>query len=420
MVALVDCNNFYVSCERLFQPSLQGKPVIVLSNNDGCAIARSEEAKAIGINMGTPAFMVRDQLKQHNVKIFSSNYTLYDSISKRVMTLISEFVEQLEIYSIDEAFLDMSNMDKIGIISICEKMRKKVKEHIGIPVSIGVAKTKTLAKIANKYAKKKFPSYGIYAAITDEQVREMLAATDIEGIWGIGKQYSLLLNKNGFNNALQLLEIPEAWMRNNMTVQGQRLLNEIKGIPAKQWEFENEIKKNICTSRSFGDLLTDKDLIREALSNYAANCALKLRQQGSAARSMIVFLQTNPHRSDQKQYFRSINIRFDFAANDTPTILAYALKAFEIIYRQGFYYLKCGVIVQNLVGENDIQFNLFSEKNNLKSGKAIKAMDELNNKRGRDLVRFARQGFEKKYRLRADHLSQRYTTRISEVLKINI
>ena len=231
MYALIDCNNFYVSCERLFNPKLEGRPVIVLSNNDGCAVSRSDEAKALGIEMATPAFMARDIIEKNHVAVFSSNYTLYGDISDRVMKTLGSFVPRLEIYSIDEAFLDVHDLDYTDLLELGLQIKMAVKKNVGIPVCVGIAPTKTLAKMANRYAKKYRKNIGVHWAANEQLIKEMLSVTEVGDIWGIGRQYALFLKRNGFNTALDLISAPEEWIRKNMTVVVQRLFNELKGIP---------------------------------------------------------------------------------------------------------------------------------------------------------------------------------------------
>lgn len=420
MYALVDCNNFYVSCERLFNPKLEGRPIIVLSNNDGCAIARSEEAKALGIDMGTPAFMIDKLIKKHNIEIFSSNYTLYGDISDRVMKTLGTFVPQLEIYSIDEAFLDMHNMDYTDLLKLAIEIKKTVKKNIGIPVCVGIAPTKTLAKMANRYAKKKRKEIGVHWAANQGLVEEMLAFTEVGDVWGIGRQRALLLTRNGFKTAFDFIKAPEEWVRENMTVVGQRLFNELKGIPALNWEFEQPSKKNICTSRSFGKLISNKKMIQEALSNYVATCALKLRQQKSCAKEINVFLQTNVHRLEESQYCRSITIEIEVASNNTGELISYALKGLDIIFKEGYNYQKCGIIAQRLVPQEQIQTSIFDKQTRQRDKVIMLAMDKINSSIGKEIVRSARQNFKKEYKLRANHLSSKYTTDISEILHVKI
>ncbi|MEO8415224.1 MAG: Y-family DNA polymerase [Ginsengibacter sp.] len=420
MYALVDCNNFYVSCERLFNPKLEGKPVIVLSNNDGCAVSRSDEAKALGIEMATPAFMVKDIIQKNQVAVFSSNYTLYGDISDRVMKTLGSFVPRLEIYSIDEAFLDMHDLDYTDLLELGMQIRAAIKKNVGIPVCVGIAPTKTLAKMANRYAKKYRKSIGVHWAANDQLISEMLAVTAVGDIWGIGRQYALLLKRNGFNTALDLLSAPEEWVRKNMTVVVQRLCNELKGIPAISWEFTSPPKKNICTSKSFGKLQTKKEDIEEALCNYAAACALKLRNQNSCCRSVHVFLQTNLHRTQDKQYSRSITIDLQTPTNFSGEIIKYALNGFDIIFKDGYKYLKCGVMALDIVPDERLQASFFDTCDRNKNKMAMDAMDTINKSLGKDIVRLSVQGFEKRYRLKTEHLSSHFTTNINQVLKVKI
>lgn len=420
MYALVDCNNFYASCERLFNPKLNNRPIVVLSNNDGCAIARSDEAKAIGIVMGAPAYELRDVIKKYNVAVFSSNYTLYGDMSDRVMKTLSSFVPGMEIYSIDEAFLDMHSLIDTDLYKLGVKIKRTIRKNIGIPVSVGIAPTKALAKMANRYAKKTNKEVGVHWAANDVLVKEMLAYTAIGDVWGIGHQYSLFLQKNDFKTALDFINAPEEWVRKEMTVVGQRLYNELKGIPSIQWEFEPKAKKNICNSRSFGSLLSDKNEIKEALCNYAANCALKLRQQKSSCRKVRVFLHTNQHRVNDRQYNGAITIDLATASNDSGEIIKYAVKALEIIFKPAHKYLKCGVEVLDLVPEGAVQSNLFDTQDKSSKKALMETMDKVNKSLGKEVVRLAVQGFEKRYRLRAEHLSPCYTTNIDHILKVRI
>ncbi len=419
MIALVDCNNFYASCERLFAPKLVGKPIVVLSNNDGCVIARSEEAKDLGVEMGAPAFQWEEFFEKNSVHVFSSNYTLYGSLSHRVMKTLTEFVPELEVYSIDEAFLNMSDFAYIDLLKLGITIRKTIKQHVGIPVSIGIAPTKTLAKMANRYAKKNRKTVGVHWAANDELIQEMLAFTEIGDVWGIGRQYAKFLKQNGFNTAADFVNAPVDWVRQNMTVVGQRMLNELRGIPSVDWEFKAPAKKNIMTSRSFGKIITKKDDIIEALSNYAALCAGKLREQNSCAAKLYVFLNTNKHRTQDKQLFRSVTLQFPVASNSTPEIIKLALKGLDIIFKDGYNYHKVGVMVMDLVPETVLQASLFDEKDRAKDKRLMSTLDSINKSMGKELVRLAIQGFEKRYRLRAEHKSQHFTTDINQILKVN-
>jgi len=419
MYALVDCNNFYCSCERVFAPQLEGRPVVVLSNNDGCAIARSEEAKALGIQMGTPAYLLEAEFKQYNVAVFSSNYTLYGDMSDRVMKLLAGFVPQVEIYSIDEAFLDMHDMPFANLLELGMTMRNTVRQHTGIPTTVGIAATKTLAKMANRYAKKTRRDIGVFWAANASLVQEMLQFSEVSDIWGIGPQHTLFLRRQGFRTAADFIKAPDDWVRTNMSVVGLRLLHELRGIPAIEWELEPPPKQHICTSRSFGKLQTHLADIKEALCNFMAVVAQKLRRQQSAAKSLQVFLKTHPHRTDLKQYNAAIVVDINPATNSTPELIKYAVKGLEIIYRPGYWFKKCGVVAMELVPEGQVQQSMFDVTDRQKSKQVMDAMDRINKSLGKDTVRMAVQGYEKRYRLRAAHLSPCYTTNYEQILKVN-
>jgi DNA polymerase V len=364
--------------------------------------------------------MAREIIEKNNVAVFSSNYTLYGDISDRVMKTLGSFVPRMEIYSIDEAFLDMHDLDYTDLLELGLNIKKTVKQNAGIPVCVGIAPTKTLAKMANRYAKKYRKNIGVHWAANDQLINEMLAVTEVGDIWGIGRQYALFLKRNGFHTALDFISAPEEFIRKNMTVVGQRLFNELKGIPAIAWEFEPPAKKNICTSKSFGKLQTSKAEIAEAVSNYAAACALKLRNQNSCCNSINVFLQTNLHRTQDKQYSRSITIDLQTPTNFTGEIISYALKGFDIIFKQGYNYLKCGVMALDIVLDEKIQASLFDKCNRKKNKTAMQAMDKINQCLGKEIVRLSAQGFEKRYRLKTDYLSFHYTTDINQILKVKI
>ncbi|MEO5675659.1 MAG: Y-family DNA polymerase [Chitinophagales bacterium] len=420
MIALADCNNFYVSCERMFQPRLEGRPVIVLSNNDGCAIALSDEAKALGIKMGSPAFMMKNLLEKHDVQVFSSNYTLYGDMSERVMKTFSSLVPRLEIYSIDEAFLDLSGFKYSDPVIYGLKIRETVKRNIGIPVSIGIAATRALAKIANRFVKKHRKKLGVHALSSDESTMEALAATSIADVWGIGGQYQKLLLRNGFKTALDFTRANDEWVRKNMSVVGLRLLNELRGIPCSAWEEQPPPKKAICTAIGFGKLLTDVEDIREALATYTANCAMKLRKENSIAKAMQVFIQTNPHRTEDEQYYCSIDLELEVPAGESNVLIRHAMRGLKMIFKAGYNYQKVGVIVSDIVPSTVFQTGMFDVADRGRNKKVMQAMDHINNNLGRDFVRFAAQGYAKKFRLRRAMLSPSYTTDISQVLKIKI
>jgi DNA polymerase V len=420
MYALVDCNNFYCSCERAFNPKLEGRPVIVLSNNDGCAISRSDEAKALGISMASPVFMMQKLLDQHHVAVFSSNYTLYGDMSSRIMDTLGFFVPKIEMYSIDEAFLDLGEMLFTDLLQLGFDIRKTIKRNIGIPVSIGIASTKTLAKMANLHAKKNFKQASVFWAANPALTEEMLSATSVEDIWGIGHQYALFLSRSGIKTAADFVHAPEDWVRKNLSVVGLRLLYELRGIPSIAWEQGKPVRKNICTSRSFGNRIAEKGRIAEAMANYAASCAAKLRADKTCCRSLQVFIQTNPHKTEEAQYLRSIDMDLERASNHSGEIIKVALRGLDLIFKPGFLYMKCGVTVMDLVPESVVQASFFDGADREKNGQVMRTVDKINQSLGKEIVRTAMQGFGRPYRLKTDYLSPRYTTRMSDILKIRI
>jgi DNA polymerase V len=420
MYALVDCNNFYCSCERVFNPKLEGRPLIVLSNNDGCAISRSEEAKNLGIAMAAPAFMMKDLLEKHNVAVFSSNYTLYGDMSNRIMETLTDFVPKIELYSIDEAFLDLREMGQTDLLQLGFRIRKTIRKNTGVPVSIGMAATKTLAKMANRHAKKNYRQASVFWAANPSLTEEMLQATPVGDIWGIGNQYALFLSRSGFKTAADFLKAPADWVKRNLSVNGLRLLYELRGVPSIPWEESKPVRKNICTSRSFGKRISDKNSMGEALANYAASCAAKLRADQTCCRSLRVFIQTNPHKTEETQYLRSIDIDLERATNHSGEIIKAALQGLDLIFKPGFLYMKCGITVMDLVPESAVQSSCFDGADRGKNKRVMQTVDRINRSLGKEIVRSAVQGFERKYRLKAEHCSPCYTTRLQEILKIKI
>lgn len=417
MVALVDCNNFYASCERVFDPRLEGKPIVILSNNDGCVISRSDEAKALGIEMGTPAFMREDFFEANNVHVFSSNYILYGSLSERVIKTLQHFTPALEMYSIDEAFLDLTNRND-NLEDLAKKIKHSVKQNLGIPVTVGIAPTKTLAKMANRFAKKTKKQKGIHVLDSEEKINEVLNFTGVGEIWGIGAQYTKLLLSHGIITAMDLTTSNEEWVRKNMHVVGQRTLNELKGIPCISLEDIIPKKKNICVARGFGKLLTEIKEIEEAMANYVSIIAKKLRNEDQCCREIHVFLQTNVHRRQDKQYFQSVNMQLPVATSSSFELIHAANEALSIIFKPGYNYNKCGCIAIDLVPANQVQYSMYDRMDRAKDKQLMTAVDKMNNRFGKDLVKFARQGYGKKWKLRQSKLSPCYTTRIDEILTI--
>tara|TARA_B110000305_G_scaffold219542_1_gene260611 strand:+ start:1754 stop:3007 length:1254 start_codon:yes stop_codon:yes gene_type:complete len=417
MIALVDCNNFYASCERVFQPRLENKPIVVLSNNDGCVIARSNEAKALGIKMGAPAFKMKPVFDYHNVHVFSSNFALYGDLSNRVMQILSQESPAIEIYSIDEAFLDLKGIKKLNKFSI--DLRKKVGQWTGIPVSIGIAPTKTLAKVANRIAKK-HKKDGVFLMKEPSTITHVLKHVAVDELWGVGRKYSKFLSQRGFQTAYDLVNASESWVRNNMTVNGLRMIKELKGISCLPLEYETQRKKNICNSRSFGMDVKKHHELEEAVASYASTCAMKLRKEKSLTSSILVFVKTNPFKDLNSQYNASQKIILDVPTNDSMEIISQALSVLKRIYKHGFNYKKAGVIVGDIISEDSRQLSLFTTQDIFKTKNIMNAMDHINQKMGRNKVRLAVQGFDRKWRLKQEKLSPCYTTRFTDVLEVKI
>ena len=324
MYSLVDCNNFFASCERVFQPNLKDVPIIVLSNNDGCVVARSNEAKALGIPMGEPVFKLVKLIEEHGIAVFSSNYALYGDMSHRVMTILSQFVEDMEIYSIDESFLSLKGFENYDLGEYGSKIVKAVTKGTGIPVSMGIAPTKTLAKVASKFAKKYRGYKGVCVIDSEEKRIKALKQFDIADVWGIGRRYQKKLEYYGVKTAYDLTQKSEEWVRKQMTVVGVRTWKELRGIPAFELEPVAPAKQTICTSRSFGEMIEDFDTLMESVANFMASCARKLRAQRSCTGMLQVFIYTNRFREDLPQYYNSLMITLPTPTNDVAELIHYA------------------------------------------------------------------------------------------------
>ena len=417
MFGLLDCNNFYASCERVFNPSLNGVPVVVLSNNDGCVIARSAEAKALGIPMGEPAYKLKELIEQHHVAVFSSNYVLYGDMSGRVMSILSSFVPEMEVYSIDEAFLHFDGFEKIDLKEYGTKIVQTVTRGTGIPVSLGVAETKTLAKAANRFAKK-YPAYkGVCIIDSDEKREKALKLLAIEDVWGIGRRISKKLHYYSINTAWDFTQRSKSWIRHTLGVNGERTWLELRGVPCLEMD-RPASKKSICTSRSFGERLTTYEPVAEAVANFAASCAEKLRRQHSQAAVLMVFLHTNPFAENQPQYSNQVVVQLPVPTSDTPELIRYALRGLKSIFAEGYRFKKAGVIVSEITPERPMQLNLFDDRDREKFQKVMLVMDNLNASYGRQKVKIAAQGFDRKWKLKNEKLSPCYTTRLSDVVEV--
>ena len=417
MFALADCNNFYASCERVFRPDLNGKPVVVLSNNDGCVIARSNEAKVLGIPMGAPAFKYQKIFEQNNVSIFSSNYALYGDMSNRVMTILSSFSPETEVYSIDEAFLRFDGCDYISLNDYGLKIRNTVYKSTGIPVSIGFANTKSLAKVANKIAKK-FPdkTNNVYVIDSEEKRVKALKWLKIEDVWGIGRKHTKRLNSCGVINAYQFTQLSDEWVRKHLSVVGLRLKHDLQGIPTIELEHV-KTKKNIATTRSFEKNYYEFEQIKERVSSFAVSCAGKLRRQKSNCNAIIVFLNTNYHDKNQPQYNNSRLIKLPYPTNSDIELSKFATEALQYIFKKGYYYKKAGVIVIDITPENQTQIKLF-ENSNPKHKLLMQTIDNLNQSIGNKKVKLGSQDVERTWKMRQEKLSPRYTTCLKEVFTV--
>ena len=414
MFALVDCNNFYVSCERVFNPRLEGKPVVVLSNNDGCIIARSEEAKKLGLQMAEPAFQKAKFLNDNGVQIFSSNYTLYGDMSARVIETLSHFVPEIEIYSIDEAFLNLTGFTG-DLEKLCYEITSTVKQNTGIPISIGIGPTKTLAKIANKAAKQ---SGGIFIIKNNRQLDTLIRNTPIEKVWGIGRQYAKLLVQYNVKTAYDFTLLDDGLLRTKMKVIGLRIKRELLGESCIQLELIIPPKKAIATTRAFGKKTSEIRYIEEAVSTYAVRCAEKLRKQNSVANLLTVFIHTDPFNPNEPQINKSKSITLPVATNDNIELVKYSLVCLKEIFSPAFRYKKAGVIVDGLQDESHIQQNIFDKTDRKKQGDLLKTIDKLNSEYGRDKVKLAVQGDGKKWKLRQEKLSKCYTTNWNEIIEV--
>lgn len=420
MFALVDGNNFFVSCERVFNPYWNDRPILVLSNNDGCVIARSNEVKKLGIKMGTPAFQILDEIHRYGIGVYSGNQNLYGDMSCRVMSLLSNYSPDVEVYSVDESFLDFSGFADIDLNEYTRSMIRTVTKGTGIPVSAGVARTKTLAKVANKFAKK-YPAYKGVCIIDDEDKREKaLKLTDIGDVWGIGSRYQRKLERFNVKTAYDFSRMPVAWVRKEMTVFGERVWKELNGEPCLELDHVSPRKKQICTSRSFGTTIYEYSDMEEAVATFAGMCAAKLRKQRSCAFSLLVFVGcTEDSRSGSHAYLNSV-VKLMVPSNITTDIVRHALIALKNIYRKGVGYKKAGVIVMDLVPDDAIQQNLFYQENREKLSRLMEVIDELNCGLIKNQVSLAVQGTGvRKWKLRQEHLSPCYTTQLSDVLTIN-
>jgi len=400
-IALIDCNSFYVSCERLFNPKITNKPVVVLSNNDGCVISRSEEAKKLGIKMGEPYFKVKDLVKKNSVHIFSSNYALYGDISRRVMKILKEFSDKMEIYSIDEAFINLSFIENERLDEYGKEIRARILKWTGIPTSVGIANTKTLSKVANHIAKKN--KTGVI--VLDKDIDNELKKFHISDIWGVGKQISKLYIKNGIDTAYKLKNISNTWVKKKTNVLGAKTVMELRGIPCVDLVTHEPKRKSCCVSRSFGKKVENIEKLKEAVTTHCLSAAEKIRSDNQLTKSVTVSIRTSPFDRHREYYSNSITTDLPIATNNSIELIKAAIEGLETIYKYGYFYQKTGVTLSNLSDATKEEFNLLTSLLETKSKSLMKAMDYTNTKYGRNSISIAQAGVNNSWKMRREHFS---------------
>ena len=417
MFALVDCNNFYASCERVFQPQLNNKPIAVLSNNDGCVISRSDEAKALGLPMGAPAFKYEAFFKQHNISVFSSNYSLYGDMSERVMTILNQFTPDVEVYSIDEAFLQFKGFENYNLNDYGLQMRQRILKWTGIPTCVGIAPTKALSKVANKIARK-FPKQtnGVYVIDSEEKRIKALKWLKVEDVWGIGYGLQKRLKAKNCKTAYDFIQLSDDWIRNNFSITEWKLKKDLEGIPTLELDYK-EPKRSIATTRSFEYTYSDLENIKERVSTFATSCAEKLRKQGSSCHVIIVLLSSDRHKKDLPQHKTSRTISLPYATDSSLIISDCAVKAVASIFKEGIKYKRAGVIVTGLVPTDNHQLNLFQHENP-KHKPLMQRIDAINHKYEAAKIKLGNQDLKRTWKMRQERLSLKYTTNINEILTV--
>ncbi len=409
-IALIDANSFYCSCERLFDARLHNKPVIVLSNNDGCVIARTDEAKRLGITMGAPVFQVQDVIDQHNVNVFSSNYALYGDVSGRLMELLHEFTPEVEVYSIDEAFMNLDGGNTEELDERGRDIKRKIEKWLGIPVSVGIGETKVLAKLANRLAKKSDKAEGVLT-LADSAYRECaLERTVIEDVWGIGRRRAKLLQSRGINTALDFARADHGWVRRALTIVGARIQAELNGVRCLELETQPAARKSVTCSRSFGAAIETLSEMKEAVASFMTKAAEKLRQSELAASVVTVFLHTNRFRQDEPQYANSVTHELLYPTNTDDELLKVALAATESTYREGYRFKKAGVMLNHLVPADQLTLRMFGQDAWERRRKVTQAVDHINRKWGRGTIHLGEAPTSSKWQARAGMKSRRYST----------
>jgi len=416
MFALVDCNNFYASCERVFNPSLQHKPIVILSNNDGCIISRSDEAKELGIPMGAPIFKYRKLLNTHNVQILSSNYSLYGDMSSRVMSILKQFTPDIQVYSIDESFLKLDGFENYDLPNYGVIIKDRILKWTGIPTCVGIAPTKALSKVANKIARK-YPveTNGVYVIDSEIKITNALKWTKIKDIWGIGSKLSNRLSMKGCKNAYDFTQLPESWVKSNMSVVESRLQRDLLGIPTLNLEVQKS-KKSIATTRTFEKPLFDIESIKERISTFSFVSGEKLRRQKSHCHMIIILLRSNYFREDLKQHYATKVISLPYPTNSSLVLSNYAIKAIESVFKKGIAYKKAGIILTGLVPSNNYQLNIFDWENS-NHQPLMNAIDKINYKFS-NKIKLANQDLKKTWKMKQDYLSPNYTTNLQDIIKV--
>lgn len=417
MYGLADCNNFYVSCERLFNPSLNGKPVIVLSNNDGCVISRSQEAKRLGIKMGEPLFKIKDLIKRENVKVFSSNFALYGDISSRVMNTLAMAVPSTEVYSIDEAFLNLEGIEAEEVKKLVKELAFRVKKNIGIPVSIGVSNSKTLAKIATKLCKIYPKLNNSCVMYRQKEIDKVLKKFPIEDVWGIGRRYSQMLNRNGVTTASDFVSLSPVWVKSKMKITGLKTWKELNSEPCFSIEENVPDKQQICTSRSFAKDLYNHEEVIMAVAEFTTICARKLRAQNGVVSRILLFAYTNPFKEGFYRDYQSAVIPLENPTDNTLNLVSIACGGISKILKKGYGYKKAGVIFTEISRKQERTASLFYEGDLTKEANLMKSLDDVNLKYGRDTLVTASQGVDK-IKSNRNNLSPRYTTSWEDIIKV--
>lgn len=413
MIALIDCNNFYVSCERVFNPQLRNKPVVVLSNNDGCVVARSSEAKLLGIRMSQPMFEIKELIKKHDIQWQSSNYSLYASMSERVMNCIQYHCPNIEVYSVDEAFVDLTGMSPKKAFEFTKKLRLTVTQWTGIPVCIGLGATKTQAKMANSLAKKT-PDIGVFSLNEEQAIHEIFKVFPVNAIWGIGKKTAIKLNDFDIMTVYDLIKAPSGWMRKQFGLGVVKTVRELQGTPCITLD-DMKSKKAITSSRSFSRPITQLHELSEALSTYAAIATEKCRAQHGLAQGICVYITTSRFKEKKDYYAKQRTLKLGEPSQDTRVITAYALTLLKTLFRPGFLYVKCGIVLLDILPDTYYQGDLFSVDLPQQNSAVMHAMDNINRKYGKSTIHLAAEGFKKEWLARSNKKSPNYTTQWDEL-----